>query len=210
MVKPPPDEAILTFPTTSAIDSCAVSNLLCSRRLVSAASRRNRHFVLAEYVRYECLVRRRSRPTSADAEAMGRLKGELDAKKNFSTMALDVNELREVARLREIKRLGHGELASMVLARRLRLGLMTEDAGARRLVERASPDIPVRTTSHLVGWLVWEGELSDGDIGPIKDDNLSLRGENGWIGKYIQACHEHAQMLRLMHRSASPGDSAAP
>jgi hypothetical protein len=201
MVDPPPDIAIRSFPIASVIDSCAVANVLCSAHLVRGAARQGRHFVVSGVVRYECIVKPRSVLKCADRRVMEALRRELELGKNFSQISLTVDDLREVARLTTVKRLGRGELASMVLARKLRQGFMTDDGRARRFAERQFAGLSIRTTSHLAGWLIYVGELVDADIPDIIRDNTELRGP-GNIGRYIQACYEHAQMLKLKERDA--------
>lgn len=90
MVKPPSDESLLSFPSISTIDACAVWNILCSRTLTIAAKSRNRHFILADYVRYECLVKPRKKPTILDVELQEKLKNELATNLHFSSYSLEL------------------------------------------------------------------------------------------------------------------------
>jgi len=200
MISPPPDEAIRTFPRISAIDTCSVSNLLSSRLLFGSATARGLHFLLVEYVFYECLVKRRTKPNPYDDQMMVKLRDEIAAGKHFSRISLTVDDLQAIARLQAIKQLGRGELACIALASKVRAGFMTDDGGARRLARSAFSDMQVRTTAHLAGWLVYGGHLSDTDILKVIADNSEFRG-NGHIGGYLRACYEHAQMLRLKDRT---------
>ncbi len=201
-VTAPTDEAISGFPALSSSDSCSLWNLLCSARLLNAAKERRLRLVLAEFVQYECLHKGRSRPTDPDTEIMKRLTAELEEGAHMSTAALSLDELREVARLRDVRRLGLGEIAAMVLARKVRGGLVTDDRSARKLTSEEYPEVPVRTISHLVGWLVYVRAIGDTDVPLVIADNKRARGEHGHIGNYIDACYRHALLLLLKERLA--------
>lgn len=201
MISPPPDYAVSSFPNLSAIDSCSVSNLTCSALLLEATKQAGLCFVLAEFVRFECLVKKRSANSDADRQAMVRLARELDAGVHFTVSRLSVDDLREVARLRTVRRLGLGELAAMVLARKIRGGLVTDDRGARTLVGVEYGEIETRTVPHLVGWLIYSSRLGDNDVQIVVTDNKILRGDRGNIGNFIMTCYNHARMLQLKQRA---------
>jgi hypothetical protein len=198
MVNPPRDDFLLTFPTISTIDACAVWNILCSHTLTIAAKCRNRHFILAEYVRYECLVKPRKKPTNIDMELQAKLQNELASNRHFSSYALKVEDLRDVvSTIGSVRRFHQGELAALALARKLQHSLVTDDHVARGVAENLLGTSCVRTTPHLVGWLVYEAQLTDGDIPTIIADNKTFRNNKGFLGDFIQACYEHAMGLRL-------------
>jgi hypothetical protein len=137
------------FRPASAIDSCAVCNLLSSPRLLAAAAARNVWFVVAEYVRYETLVRERTDPTEADLEIQEEFRKRLGQGQGFWSEGLSLGDLQAVANLPEIRRLGRGEIAAMALARKLRVGYTTDDQKARK-AEQLAIDA-VQTTPHLLG-----------------------------------------------------------
>jgi hypothetical protein len=124
-------------------------------------------------------------------------RGHLDSKEKFSVISLDIDDLREIARIKAIRQLGLGELSCMVLASRLRQGVMTDDRSARKLAATIYPSLPIRTTAHLVGWLVYVSELSDGDVATIVQQNKEQRGSDA-IEPYIRKCYEFAQMTKLI------------
>ncbi len=202
MVDAPRDEAVLSFPAVVAIDTCAVWNILSSRTLTVAAKGQNRHFLLAEYVRYECLVKPR-KPSESGRSLRTKLREELALGRHFSAFSLAVDDLRElVASVGPIRRFHNGELAALALATKLGNGFLTDDRAARTLGENLLGASRVRTTPHLVGWLVYCRQLTDGDIPTIIADNAAFRGENGRLGGFIQKCYEHAMGLRLRNRGA--------
>ncbi len=201
MVNLPRDECLLTFPEISTIDTCAVWNILCSKTLTIAAKCRNRHFILAEYVRYECLIKPRKNPTNIDIELQSKLQNELTTNLHFSSYPLNIEDLREVlASVGSVQRFHRGELAALALARKLKHSFVTDDGTARNVAERLLGTSCVRTTPHLVGWLVYKAQLTDGDIPIIISENKDFRKNNGFLGEFIQSCYEHAMGLRLRMR----------
>lgn len=204
MVDAPKDEVIRDFPSTLAIDTCAVWNILCCRSLTIAAKNRNHHFVLADYVRYECLVKWRKNTTAIEAEMQSQLRDELATKRNFSVHNVEIADLLElVAVVGSPRRFDKGEFAALALARKLRNGFLTDDRAARKVGEHAIGTSMVRTTPHLVGWLIYKGQLTDGDIPQIINDNIKFRGSNGHLGAFIKKSYEHAMGLRLRDRATS-------
>jgi len=197
MASAPPDNCVTRFPPFSAIDSCSVSNLFCSSRLLGAAKGKNLGLVIASYVRWECLEKRRTTMNAADTEAMARFRRELELNRHVTLANLTIGDLREIARLMLVKRLGVGEIAAMTVARKMRAGFLSDDKGARTLASTQFADLEVRTIPHLVGWLIYANGLGDGDVSVVVADNFALRGNHGFLGPYIQACYEHARLLQL-------------
>lgn len=197
MIKAPSDSDILNYPTNSAIDSCAVTNLFSSRRLIGVSTGNGRGFLVSTYVHYECLVKSRAHQNEHDRAAMAAFSTQLRQGTHFRVSSIDVDDLRALQQKPFARQLGFGELSSVLLALKNKIGVMTDDGKARRFCRADYRDLPVRTTSHLVGWLVYYGMLTDGDVAEIKTDNLRVRGEKGCIVPYIDACFSHAMMLRL-------------
>jgi predicted nucleic acid-binding protein len=203
MIDPPRDEVIRTFPMEAATDTCSVWNILCSRVLTSAAKSKGHQFILSDYVRYECLVKVRRRPTDLDRDLQMRLRNELATSRNFSVQMLGVDDLRLLAADAQIlKKLDRGELAALALAQKLYKGFITDERAARRVAESVLGLSRVRTVPHLVGWLVYCRHLTDADIAQIIADNTSARNDRGRIGEFIQKCFEHALGLLLRDRRA--------
>jgi predicted nucleic acid-binding protein len=200
MTKPysaPKNECIVEFPKIISIDSCSIWNILCSRILTSVAKDRGLHFVIAEYVRYECLGKKRSNPTTGELGLKAALELEIDNASYFTVAPIDVADLAAVARGNKYKRLDQGEIAAMALAHKINCGFLTDDWNARRCAEEILASLPVRSTPHMVGWLVYCRHLSDSDVRQIIADNTKSRNRRGQIGPYINTCYEHAMGLRL-------------
>ncbi|CAO3358026.1 hypothetical protein [Azospirillum melinis] len=211
MVDAPRDEALRSFTSMASIDTCAVWNILCSQTL-SNALRGRCHFLLAQYVRHECLVKPR-KTREGHAALMAKLEEELDSGKHFSVHALTIEDLRDtVASIGKVKRFHNGELAALALARKLVKGFVSDDRAARVVAEDKLGSDLVRTTPHLVGLLVYQGHLSDGDIPGIIADNAALNIRYGSLGEYIHKCYEHAMAMRLRDhgQSLSAGGEQTP
>ena len=202
MVDVPSDDAIRSFPAISSIDTCAVWNILCSRTLTHAAKGQSLHFVLTDYVRYECLVKPRRAASEVEENMRTQLFDELVANRSFSVHQLAVTDLLELLGvIGSPKHFDKGELSILAMARKLGSGILTDDRVAKRVGENVVGTANVRTTPHLVGWLVYAGHVVDGDIPVIIRDNKDFRGDNGHLGKFIQKCYEHAMVLRLREQS---------
>ena len=147
MVSTPADEAILEFPRVSSIDTCSVWNLLCSRALTSATRAQGRHFVLAEYVRYECLVKPRKAQADSNLSLQIRLGEELTTGHTFSVQPLSVQDLQSLPPdFRTNKKLHRGEIAALALAMRLGNGFVSDDYQGRRVAE----NIRLKSPSELM------------------------------------------------------------
>jgi predicted nucleic acid-binding protein len=198
MVEPPRDEAVRHFPIEAITDTCSVWNILCSRVLTSAAKSKGHQFILTDYIHYECLVKKRKRPSDLDQDLQKRLRSELTTSQNFSVQTLGVDDLLFLAAYPGVlKQLDRGELSALALAQKLRKGFLTDERAARKAAESVLGLAQVRTVPHLVGWLVYGGHLTDSDIPQIIADNTAARNDKGRIGKFIQKCFEHALGMRL-------------
>ena len=201
MVKAPPDAAISSFPQVLSIDTCSVWNLLRSKKLTSATINRGLHFLLSDYVRYECLAKKRKSKSKIENDLKKSLEEAISDKKTFSVRQIDIADLSSLAKsMSETQRFGKGEIAAIALAQKMRSGFMTDDRAARKLASSTIGTERTRTTSHLVGWLVFSDKIIDGDVSIIIDDNKKFRGASGHIGLYIKECYNHAMMLKLKHR----------
>ena len=196
MTKAPSDHVILEFPAIASADTCAIWNILSSKTL-SAAVKGRCHLAIARFVIYECLEKPRKNPEE-DLHLRKELKKEIESGKHLSLHELEISDVQNlVDDVGDIRRFDKGELAALALARKYRSGFITDDRVARKVGERIVGNASVRTTPHLVGWLVYCGHLTDGDVKTIISDNDNYRNPQGRIGPYIQQCYEHAMGLRI-------------
>lgn len=189
---------VRAFALVSAIDTCSIWNLLSSPCLLGAALRKKRSFVVASYIRYEALEKPRTRPTSADLALHDEFRRRLAKKQGFFEVPMTVSELQAIANLPDVCKLGRGEIAALALARKLRSAILSEDSGARRVARMIGVD-PVQTTPHLLGWLLYEGELTDGDVSTVISEHEAHIGVGrGRLTVYLQRIYQEACRCRLL------------
>ncbi|WP_431285002.1 hypothetical protein ACQW02_09360 [Humitalea sp. 24SJ18S-53] len=111
---------------------------------------------------------------------------------------MTLQDLQAVTAQPEVRKLGRGEVAALALARKLRSAVLTEDRGARRAAPRVGVE-PAQTTPHLLGWLLYEGELTDGDVSAIISEHEGRIAPNrGQLTVYLRRIHEEACRCRLL------------
>ena len=185
------------FHLTNVVDTCAVWNVLSSRRLYSVARQACCSFCCTWFIRYECLDKPRSRMSPAEEDLRDRLRQAID-RHEIIVCPLEVDDLLEVEALEQRKRLGKGELSVMVLAKKLGQGVLTDDQKARRLAETALNGIPVQTTPHLLGWLIFTGRLTDVDKDEIIAEHRAVKRP---LTEYFEEAYREALRCRQMESS---------
>ena len=199
---------VTAFAQINAIDTCAIWNVLSSNRLVSAAVGKNRWFVVADYIRYEALERPRTSPAPCELEVRDKFQDRLRKGQGFSSQSVSLSDLQAVANMPAISRLGQGEIAALALARKMRIGFMTDDQKARLGADMIDAG-PAHTTPQLLGWLIYDGVLSDSDIGiVIAEHEAAVPKKNGQLTRYFRAAYEEACSRRLARDHARFGAPA--
>ena len=197
---------VRSFGLSSTIDTCSVYNLFSSRRLLAATQARNAWFVVTDYVFYESVVRQRTLPTQSDVEVQKEFARRLEQQRGFVRQQLEVADLQAIANLPATRKLGRGEIAAMAVALRMRVGFTTDDQGARGAAQQAGVT-PVQTIPHLVGWLVYCGELSDGDFADVvREHDASVPASRGRISGYMTLTYNDACQFRYL-RDSSPAQT---
>lgn len=200
---------VRAFAQTNAIDTCAIWNLLSSGRLTMAAFGKHRWFVVADYVRYEALERPRTSPEESELELQSKFRDRLQRNQGFSSQTVSLADLQAVANMPAIGRLGGGEIAALALARKMRVGFMTDDQKARAKAPEVDAG-PAHTTPHLLGWLIYDGALGDSDVRVvIAEHEACVPKKNGQLTKFFRAAYEEACRCRLARdqaMSAEPAD----
>lgn len=196
------------FAQMNAIDTCAIWNLLSSGRLTSATFGKQRWFIVADYVRYEALERQRTNPDDSELELQRKFRERLQRNQGFSTQNVGLADLQAIANMPAVGRLGAGEVAALALARKLRIGFMTDDQKARAKAMEVDAG-PAHTTPHLLGWLIYDGALGDSDVGVvIAEHEACVPQRNGQLTKFFRAAYEEACRCRLARDQARSGNSA--
>jgi hypothetical protein len=150
------------FHPLNVADTCALWNLLSSRRMYSAARDANCSFCCTTFVAYECLHKRRASEVSEEDVLKTRLKREIESARIVS-YSLDVADLQDVTVLESRRKLSKGELSSIAFANKTRQAFLTDDQKARKLAESFLTSKMTQTTPHLFGWLIFTWRLSDAD-----------------------------------------------
>ena len=198
---------VRVFAQINAIDTCAIWNVLSSGRLISAALAKQRWFVVADYVRYEALERSRTNPEPCELELQDKFRDRLQKGQGFSSQSVSLGDLQAIANMPAVSRLGQGEIAALALARKMRIGFMTDDQKARLGADKVDAG-PAHTTPHLLGWLIYDGALGDTDVGiVIAEHEASVPKKNGQLTRYFQAAYEEACSRRLARDHAMSGAS---
>ena len=185
-----------SFRLHNVSDTCAVWNVLSSRRLYSRACDAGVAFICTQFVIYECLYKPRASVSDADHELQNRLR-EAQGGKSFLCYPLDVSDLRAVGLLENRKRLGKGELAAIAFALKTRQAFLTDDQKARKLAQEVLGPASTQTTPHLVGWLFFTNKLVDGDKSVVLSEHQAMGRP---LGKYFEEMYMEACRCRLMAR----------
>lgn len=120
----------------------------------------------------------------------------------FSREATSLADLQALAVIPACRRLGRGEIAALALARRLRSAVLTEDRGARKVAPLVGVEL-AQTTPQLLGWLLYEGHLSDSDVSDvIAEHEARIEASRGRITIYFRRIYEEACRCRLLRQSS--------
>lgn len=187
------------FHLENVIDTCAIWNILSSKLLYSRTVLAKVTFHCSRFVLYECLYKKRNEQKSSDFELQKRLRQELD-KGAFQIHDLDIEDLQDVEILAKRKKLGKGELSSIILAKKSGKAFLTDDRNARKLAKIALNAKMIQTTLHLVGWLYFIDNLSDGDRSVILQEHKSLGG--AFRQEHFETMYHEALRCRLMALNA--------
>jgi hypothetical protein len=162
------------FHLINVADTCAVWNVLSSTRLYGAAKEAGCDFCITSFVQYECLIKPRKQPMTADIELMRRLKAE-QSRGCFAACSCDIGDLQTVGALESRKRLGKGELSSIAFAMKIGQAVITDDQKARKLAESSGHKL-TQTTPHLFAWLIFKRRLDDSDRKTVIGQHQALDG----------------------------------
>ncbi len=175
-------------------DTCAVWNILSSRKLSQAAREGKVTFCLTPMVLYECLQKPRKILTSQMEELIRRLN---ISRRNgdFPVQGCDINDLLTISRGAP-SGLGSGELSCIAAAFRITsLSFMTDERKARIYAEN-NLRLKVETTPRLYGWLHFKGYLTDSDHADVLSEHEIY--ERRPLTPFFNEAYESALQHRLM------------
>jgi len=189
------------FNQYNVADSCSIWNILSSKTLYSAAltATPKCYFSCTDFVYYELLIRPRKNESTPEKELRQLLINERNKGLQFQSYSLSIEDLQDVEVLENRKRVGKGELSSIIFAKKTRQAFMTDDKKARNLAETYLEKRMVQTTPHLFGWLIYSGFLVDSDKNKIIKEHSIFRTTNwGNLTKFFETMYEKALTHRLM------------
>ncbi len=189
---------VSVFCLINVADTCAVWNVLSAPLLCDLTHGAGCHIVITRYVEYECLHKARKKQSDEDDELQRRL---LHARgqSRFQSQPLSIDDLQDVTLLQQRRSLGLGELASIAYAKRIGAAVLTDDQRARKLAREVSAR--EQTTPHLLGWLTFNGRLSDADCDQIIRHHEEMRRP---LGKFIVEMFGEGLRCRALAAVSSP------
>lgn len=184
------------FLSLNVTDCCALWNLLSSELLFHAARRANFYFCITHFVFYEALLKKRSCVNEKEQRLIARLKKALSLK-DVEAFHLSIDDLQEVDIIEKRRQLGKGEISSIAFAKRTRQAFMTDDKKARKLAHEILGEQNVQTVPHLVGWLFYSGNLTDGDKTVLLAQHEEMERP---LKQYFEEMYQKAMEKRLAER----------
>lgn len=186
------------FSRMLATDTCAVWNILSSKKLFNAAKLSKLTFCVTPMVIYECLVKPRKNITPEKEELIVRLKS-ARRENLFPQQECRLESLLYIKN-QAPKKLNSGELSSIALAYEIQtMSFMTDESAARKFVEN-NLRLPVETTPKLYGWLHYHCKLSDTDHQHIVHEHENY--EKRPLTKYLNKAYEQALVCKCFDNQA--------
>lgn len=179
------------------VDSCALWNILSSLVFTSVLDEQKFDFSCTAFVYYECLQKPRTAISESDDLIKTRFKKLVDSGKIISH-PLTIEDLQDTLILANRKSLGRGELSSVAFAKKIGLCFLTDDQGARKIATKILGANKVQTTPHLLGWLFFNGFLTDGDLEPIISEHKLARRP---LEKFFRAVYSESWRIKAQLRS---------
>ena len=186
---------VSVFFLSNITDTCAIWNVLSSRRLFRVALSAGVVFACTRVVIYECLHKRRKTVTEVDRELQARLRT-AQAASDVSVYPVELDDLQAIALLENRKRLGKGELSTIAFAIKTRQVVLTDDQKARKLAMIVM-STAAQTTPHLFGWLFFGNRLTDSDKDEVISEHKMM---NRPLTNHLEIAYIEACRCRLMSR----------
>jgi len=185
---------ITSFNQYNVIDTCSIWNILSSITLEQKAYESGCNFCCTQFVRYECLFKKRQKEMEYDIELKNRLRRRINDGK-FPEYPISIEDLQDSNLLSNRKKLSKGEISSMVFAKKTRQAFLTDDQGARHLAEGFIGLENTQTIPHLFGWLTYNGNVLDSEKEMIIKQHKEM---NGTLEKYLAEVYFLALEKRIM------------
>jgi predicted nucleic acid-binding protein len=185
---------ITSFNKYSVIDSCSVKNLVSTNTLYQAAQREKCQFIISNFIEYELLHRERK---NIDSLTEDRIK-ELDQliKKKINTgeipkFDIDISDLFDPLIRNQSSLRSRGEITAIILARKFKIGMVTDDIKAQKIAKQNLTDDMVDSIPSLFGWLIYNKKLYDADKDKIiSEQKYYYRSQEKQLGKVYRVALE--------------------
>ncbi len=182
------------FSSMVVIDTCAVWNVLSSKKLFRSAIAARVSFCLTPMILYECIYKKRKVLTTQMIELIERF-NTARANRGFEDCGCDIDNLLSVSR-QAPSGLSSGELSCIATAYEIpSLAFMTDEKKARRYAEEILK-LKVETTAKMYGWLHFKGHLTDWDHKEIVIEHETY--ERRPISKFLEDAYIAALEYRAM------------
>ncbi len=182
------------FASASVVDTCAIWNMLSSRRINQAAIQAKLHFCITPVVLYECLQKPRPNITAEQRQLMTRLRDER-AGGRFPIQECKLEDLLAIS-AKAPGRLSSGELSCIATAYRIRsIAVMTDEKLARKYAQNTL-ELQVETTPRLYGYLHYYQHLGGADHDEVIKEHE--RFERRPLTPFFNQTFEEAMRCRLM------------
>jgi len=179
-------------------DTCSVWNIISSPIIFQATVQAGCYFALTNYVTYECLYKKRKR--NYDNLLITKLKTEISSGR-FKNCDISIDDLQELKILENRKKVGKGELSSIVFAKKTRQAFLTDDRKARSLGVEVLGNEYIQTTPHLVGFFFYKRYLVDAEYSVlIAEHKNSLKGAWGDLSEFYLKAYNESMRIRLMEQ----------
>lgn len=176
----------------NVIDTCSVWNILSSMTLFEVSQEHKFDFCMTKFVEYECLHKPRTDATDHELELKKRLESQ-KKKGKFPSYGLTLEDLQHEDILKVKGRFGKGELSSIAFAKKIGIGFLTDDQGARKNGVAVLGKHKVETCPLILKWLILNNLLTDSDTEAIIADHLLLERP---LEKHFRAAHEDALRIK--------------
>ena len=185
-------------------DTCAIWNLLASTAFYGTSRTVGCTFSCTQFVVYECLYKPRStKPSKQEEELRERFRKELECRA-IPSYKIAIQDLQAIEILTNRKKIGKGELSSIVFAIQTRQAFLSDDKGAIKLALTELDSKMVQSTSLLFGWLFFHDHLADHQKEQIILD-LETHGRS--MRQDFEEAYNHALQFKLMAQNNTGNQS---
>ena len=159
------------FNKINVTDTCSVWNIISSRTLYKWAKTQSVDFICTKFVIYECLYKPRKMTTDCEAELCEILQEIITKNNDFPSYDISLEDLQHYDVLKKRKKLGKGELSSIIFAKKIQQALLTDDQEARKLGDAFLAPNVTQTTPHLLSWLMYNRIINDEDFDVVIEEH---------------------------------------